>query len=96
LAELGQTKFAIKVFKEHVKNIDILREHEVTSYLQIINPQSFTLKTFGCSLNAIETLPNGTKNTIKIIVMEFVEGGDLFDYVLNSSKFSESLTHTIF
>lgn len=96
LASLNGSQVAAKIFKSThslASNMKTLK-HEI-SVMQKLNHPNL--------VNLVEVIPNGTytkKNGSNYealgIILEYCAGGELFEYVANSGRFSEEVARTYF
>ena len=86
---------AIKMIKydEPTLNLKNLQK-EIAVLSSLTHPHIVNLIEFIEKVDYIKR--NGTKKSVLAIVMELVPGGELFEYVADSGRFSEPVARTYF
>ena len=90
--------FAVKILKKGNPNLDHkfleLVMTEVHTMSQLSHPNIVNLIEY--SKDGVVEKSNGTKESVIYIVLELATGGELFDYVATTGKFSEKISRFYF
>jgi len=90
--------FAIKILKENNSNLDAkfleLVMTEVVTMSQLSHPNIVNLIEY--NKDGVVEKENGKKESVIYIVLELATGGELFDYVATTGRFSEPIARFYF
>lgn len=84
---------AIKQYKHETSTLETLKE-ELKVMRELTHEN--LIRLIAVKENAVNKLPKGTVQTCFAIVLEYAAGGELFDFVAETGKFSEKVTRTYF
>lgn len=90
------TYAALKIFKtQHsiASNMKTLK-NEIEIMKALHHPNIVNLIDFKESTNYVKK--NGQTKKVMAIIMEYINGGELFEYVANTGRFSEEVARTYF
>jgi len=90
--------FAVKILKKAGQNLDTkfleLLMTEVQTMSQLNHPNIVNLIEY--SKDGVIEKSNGTKESVIYIILELAQGGELFDYVATTGRFSDTISRFYF